>query len=194
MSSKQLYKQLIFNNKLFTVDTNNNNNTSQVQSETCGQELEHRLQAVESKLSEVVDSLHSKLTEHHQAITSALAEQLTSNNMESESEATINGKGTQITAHPVTSDPAEAINEYMDRQRRRCNLIIRNVPESSKQEKSKQSNEDTAKISELFQKEFGIERTQIKKITRLGRRVQDQARLILVTVNEEEAERQILCI
>ena len=105
------YKQLIFNNKLFTADTNNNNNnTSQVQSETCGQELEHRLQAVESKLPEVVDSLHSKLTEHHQAITSALAEQLTSNNMESESEAAINVKGTQITAHPVTSGPAEAIN------------------------------------------------------------------------------------
>ena len=59
----------------------------------------------------------------------------------------------------------------MDRQRQRCNLIIRNVPESSKQEKSEQSNEDTAKISELFQKEFGIERTQIKKRTRLGRHV-----------------------
>ena len=52
--NKYHYKELIFNNKLFTADTNNNNNnTSQVQSETCAQELEHRLQAIESKLSEV---------------------------------------------------------------------------------------------------------------------------------------------
>ena len=112
--------------------------------------------------------------------------------MESKSEVVLSGKGTQITAHPVTSDPGETINEYMDRQRRRCNLIIRNVPESSKQEKSEQSNKDTAKISDLFYKEFGLKRTQIKKIIRQGRRVQDQACLILVTVNDKEAKRQIL--
>ena len=155
------YKQPIFNNKLFTADTNNNNNnTSQVQSETCGQELEHRLQAVESKLSEVVDSLHSKLTEHHQAITSALAEQLTS---ESESEAAINVKGTQITAHPVTSDPAEAINEYMDRQRRRCNLIIRNVPESSKQESPNRVTRILQKFLNCFKKNLALTEHKSRK-------------------------------
>ena len=58
-------------------------------------------------------------------------------------------------AQTKAPDPAEAINEYMDRQRRKYNLIVRNVAESSKQGKSEQADDNTAKLSDLFHKEFG---------------------------------------
>ena len=61
-----------------------------------------------------------------------------------------------MATHPKASDPTEAINEYMDRQRKKCNLIVRNMPESSKQAKPEQIEDDTAKLSDLFHKEFGI--------------------------------------
>ena len=62
-------------------------------------------------------------------------------------------------------------------------MIVRNIPEPSKQGKSEQIEVDTAKISDLFQNEFGIERAQIKKLVRLGKRAQDRVRLILITVD-----------
>jgi len=37
----------------------------------------------------------------------------------------------------------------MNRQRRKCNLIVRNVAELSKQGKSEQTDDDTAKLSDL---------------------------------------------
>ena len=70
----------------------------------------------------------------------------------------------------------------MDRQKRKCNLIVRNVPELPKQVKSEQIEGDTAKLSDLFHKEFGIIRAQIKKIIRLEKR----------TFSERQANR-ILC-
>ena len=53
-------------------------------------------------------------------------------------------------------DSTKAINEYMDRQRQKCNLIVKNIPESPKQVKSKQIEEDAAKLSDLFYKEMAL--------------------------------------
>ena len=97
-----------------------------------------------------------------------------------------------MVAYSKTLNPTKAINEYMDRQRQKCNLIVKNVPELPEQVKSEQIEEDTAKLSDLLHKEFGIVRAKIKKITRLGKRDHDQTSLILITVCDKEAKKILL--
>ena len=53
-------------------------------------------------------------------------------------------KVSQMVAHSKAPDPTEGINEYLARQRWKCNLIVKNVPELPKQAKSKQIEEYTA--------------------------------------------------
>jgi len=80
-----------------------------------------------------------------------------------------NCESSPLVASPKAPDLTETISEYIDRQRQKCNLIVRKVPEPSKQGKSEQVGDYTAKLSELFHKEFGIQ------IKRLGKHTQDHA-------------------
>ena len=108
-------------------------------------------------------------------------------------EVTDHRKVSQMVAHSKVPDPTGRNNEYLARQRRKCNLIVRNVPESPKQVKSEQIEEYTAQLSDLFHKELGIVRVQIKKITRLGKCAHDQTHLILITVCVEDVKNEF-CI
>jgi len=125
------------------------------------------LQAAQANLHCLISEVSEKLN--------ALSEQNASLNSQVDVKSKLirssNCGSSPLVASPKAPDPTETINEYMERQKRKCNPIVRNVPESPKQGKSEQVDDDTAKLSELFHKEFGIERAQIKKFTRLGKRI-----------------------
>jgi len=100
------------------------------------------LQAEQANLHRLISEVSDKLN--------TLSEQNTSLNSQVNAASELIKSGDCESTSPVTSpnvlDPAEAINEYIDRQRQMCNLVIRNVPESPKQGKSEQISDNTTKL------------------------------------------------
>ena len=94
---------------------------------------------------------------------------------------------------PPQQEVTGAIEEYMDRQRRKCNLIIRNLPEPKAQSKSERASQDINLFKEIVYKELKINTSDIEilKATRLGK-LSDKPRLLRISVSNEQSKAGIL--
>ena len=86
----------------------------------------------------------------------------------------------------------EAIEAYRDRESRKCNIIVHNIPESKKPEVKERREEDTMEVKRLFEDGLGLEELEIQSIVRLGKKMQDKNRLMKVTVGSVKTKREIL--
>ena len=75
------------------------------------------------------------------------------------------------------------VDEYIDRERRKSNLIFHNVPKSE---------DDNTVIKEIIEKELKVKDCEVVKSVRLGQKVSQRQRLLLVSVNGERAKWNIL--
>ena len=62
------------------------------------------------------------------------------------------------------------INEEKERNRRKLNLIIHNIPESEAEAPDIPKEEDTKQITDVFRKQLKVE-ANISSIVRLGKKV-----------------------
>ena len=87
---------------------------------------------------------------------------------------------------PVAKNPTiQAIDEYMDRERRKCNLIIHNVPEDN-------PSRDHEKVGSLLESEFEVPKSCICNVSRLGRPSSNKARLLLVKLDKEQHKHTVM--
>ena len=89
---------------------------------------------------------------------------------------------------PVQFSVITAVDEYVDRERRKANLIIHNLPESG-------TSDRTTNISEfenIVVNELKIEGTKAVKAVRLGARKDNRPRLLLITMDCERSKWRIL--
>ena len=93
-----------------------------------------------------------------------------------------------------TQYAVEVVDEYIDRERRKCNLIVHNVPEPEEREKSEIMKKDCATIQEIVTNAIKITDTKVIKTTRLGRKTESatRPRLLLVVLEDESMKRRIL--
>ena len=89
------------------------------------------------------------------------------NRLESGDAASVNG--------PMDKQIAEAVTEYKEREKRKCNLIFHNVKESAKTDSLARRKEDIEEVIQIG-KEMGCE-PEVKKAIRLGKRVDGRTRL-----------------
>ena len=94
---------------------------------------------------------------------------------------------------PPQQEVTGAIEEYIDRQRRKCNLIIRNLPEPKAQSTSERASQDINLFKEIVYKELKINTSDIEilKATRLGK-LSDKPRLLRISVSNEQSKAGIL--
>lgn len=82
----------------------------------------------------------------------------------------------------------ENITEMKEKEKRKKNLVLFNIPENKKEEASESIKEDQRKCDELFQDILGVKDAEIYQIIRLGRtkpsRTGDRPRPVLVEMNE----------
>ena len=91
----------------------------------------------------------------------------------------------------VTSSSA-VVDEYLDRERRKSNLIVYNLTEPSGQTTTERTKSDSDKLVHLFHSEFHIENIEITKCIRLGKPNQNRARPVLITIPNVNVRSTIL--
>ena len=87
------------------------------------------------------------------------------------------------------------LDEYADRNRRKCNLVIHNMPESTADNLADRIISDVAAVIRLVEIGLNIEGVKITKVIRLGGRGQNRQnkpRLILATMANPVRKRAIL--
>ena len=87
---------------------------------------------------------------------------------------------------------AAAVDEYVDRERRKQNLIIHNLPEPSDCPDNQRMDKDLQQVSDLFKSEFGVPDNSASRPTRLGAPKSNKPRLLRVEIKDLAAKRQIL--
>lgn len=92
----------------------------------------------------------------------------------------------------IDSKIHEAIEDYRERESRKCNVIVHNVPESSKQDGKERMDEDKEKIKTMMKDGMTIEDVTINSIVRLGKREEGKTRLLKVVVDSVKCKRALL--
>ena len=96
-------------------------------------------------------------------------------------------------AHRVNHLKESAENCYVDgvtREKRKLNLIVHNLPESTSAEASVRKNEDTQNVTSLINKYIGVN-AHISNVTRIGKQT-GRPRLTKVTLTTREEKFKIL--
>ena len=79
----------------------------------------------------------------------------------------------------------DAVDEYVDRERRKKNLIIHNLPEPTVGDTDEQrTTGDLQAISGLLDSEFGVSRNQVSKPVRLGAKKSNKPRLLKIEISD----------
>ena len=96
----------------------------------------------------------------------------------------------------------DAIDEYIDRERRKCNLIVHNVPENTMmtRDRTEANHKDYDAFKEIVNSGLKIQEFNIKKVTRLGKKWdtktgkkwESKPRLLLVVLEDESSKKNIL--
>ena len=94
------------------------------------------------------------------------------------------------TSKNLSSFVSTFINEEKEKSKRKLNLIIHNVVESTKEDGAARKREDISCISDILQQFLGIT-VKIEKAFCLGQR-KEKPRLLKITVNSEEEKALIL--
>ena len=89
-------------------------------------------------------------------------------------------------------NPSAIVDEYLDRERRRNNLIVYNLEEPSEQTPVERSKLDSTKLAHLFQSEFRIGDFELTKCIRLGKVSQIRPRPVLLTIPNANVRSTIL--
>ena len=93
---------------------------------------------------------------------------------------------------PASAHIVDALDEYMDRERRRHNLVIYGMPESSDSTSTELGTNDQTRFSNLVRSQFNTENINISKAIRIGRSTNGRPRPLLVTLLDDSSRRYIL--
>ena len=153
-----------------------------------------------NKPSNNTESLQPSLLSEHQSLhdsVSALSEKinhLCTNNdqLQNQLTPTVSSLSEQAhTASHASPNTFNAIDEYMDRERRKLNLIIYGLPETSTPTGSACHSADLNSIQELVRSEFNITSLETTKCFRLGKQ-SNKPRPLLISLTDNSIRRQIL--
>ena len=96
----------------------------------------------------------------------------------------------EVTVESIASMTAAIISEEKEREKRKLNLIVHNLPESTSAEASIRKSEDTQNVTSLFNKYIGVN-AHISNVTRIGKQT-GRPRLTKVTLSTREEKFKIL--
>ena len=69
-----------------------------------------------------------------------------------------------------------AIDDYREREARKCNVILHNIPEPTAEQADGRKLEDNEQVSDMFRSGLELDQVQIQSIVRLGKRIDGKTR------------------
>ena len=105
--------------------------------------------------------------------------------------------GTQPTNANDVSAPSpttvlETVDEYVEREKRKCNLIIHNLPELQEASYAECIKHDQNHFNTILKDEIKVTGVKVNRSIRLGRRQGDKPRLLLVSIHDYDQKKLIL--
>ena len=85
----------------------------------------------------------------------------------------------------------DIIDEYQDRERRKANIILHNIPEPDNDTRTEKELMDRQTFTRITEEVFNM-KVKATKAIRLGRPQEDRPRLVLITLENPEVRRDIL--
>ena len=98
-----------------------------------------------------------------------------------------------VTPSPAMN-PSVIVDEYLDRERRKSNLIVYNLEEPTVQSADERSKLNSQKLAHLCQSELHVGDIEITKCNRLGKLSQSKVRPVLLTVPSVNVRSTILVL
>lgn len=149
--------------------------------------LEKRLKSIEDKL---VESLQKYKDCASQLSTNQQDTIMVDINEESDRDSVITLKS------PFEQLASSIVKEQNEKEKRHLNLVLHNVPESTKEEANARKQEDINRISSLFTKQLGV-KASISNAIRIGKKSKEseenkRPRLLKITVSNNEEKTMIL--
>ena len=93
---------------------------------------------------------------------------------------------------PTTSNATDIVDEYLDCERRKPNLIIYGIPESSGSTPDERKLNDKTYFTDLVHSEFKLDNIEITKFVRLGKQIEGKIRPLLVTLMDSYVRGHLL--
>ena len=84
-----------------------------------------------------------------------------------------------------------AVGNFFDKEKRKNNLVVHNLPESKAQDPKERASKDMDAIKDLIRGEFHLN-ADISKAFRAGKLLQDKPRPLVVTLSDEATKWEIL--
>ena len=164
--------------------------TCSLQAPTQSPEVIETLQSKYNKLNDSVSALSSKI-DNLCSNSSQLQHQLAS-----EATSLVSNPSSQFSHlnSPVsaTVQVTTIVDEYLDRDRRKSNLVIYGLPESTLASSTERQQQDTKKFCDLVKHEFKISNLDINKSYRLGKYNENNVRPLLVIILDNQARSYLL--
>ena len=92
-----------------------------------------------------------------------------------------------------TLTPSEVVDEYLDCEKRKNNLIVYNLEETNAaQTATERSKSDMNVLAQLLHSELHVDDVEITKCIRLGKATQNKPRPVLITVLDANKRSSIL--
>ena len=83
------------------------------------------------------------------------------------------------------------LDGYMDKERRRCNIVIYNLPEDSGDSQAERNENDILKFREIMKQELHLN-IRITRAFRAGKRLSDKPRLLIASLENVETKMELL--
>jgi len=93
-----------------------------------------------------------------------------------------------VSSHVPTTVAVDVVNELHNRDRRKCNVVVHNLPESVDQQ---ESHNDTNSFLEICRSVFNLD-VEIIKCYRLGKKQSSRPRSLLIQLSNEMSRNQVL--
>ena len=137
------------------------------------------INGITEPLKNVIESLVKPITESLELLRGSLRPVQAGASMD------IDATSDEVRYSTPKDTTTQVINEYVDRERRKCNVVIHGMSEES-------PSQDREGVSSLLESEFGVPKLSITSVTRLGKSSADKTRLLLVTLDQEHHKHAIM--
>ena len=146
---------------------------------------------IEEKCAAYMSSVNNRLDKIEKALDRKVDHDEV-NRLEQRIDSLESNKPPENTVQPATTSTInETLNEQKERESRAKNIILFNIPESDKQNPQERTQEDTNFVTRVFQT-LEIEKCDIDKCIRLGKKVSGRSRLTRVTLKNQDSKGNIL--
>ena len=138
--------------------------------------FDNRLREMETKLSNIVDDINTKLDNHYKKLEAKFTCQ-TDDSMDSNGPPNTN----TISSESVVSLTASLVAEQKEREKRELNLVLHNIPESTASDSPTRKQEDIAQVNSILNEYVDV-KPVINNAIRLGKKVTDKSCLLKIIV------------